>query len=71
MKDTDAPLDALLSRLAELPVPEPPEELSLLLRAEALRRFRPRPLHVVWVALALASCAGYLGAAVYFVVCLS
>jgi type VI protein secretion system component VasF len=59
--------DPVFARLAELIAEERPPEFSANLRAEALRRLRPRGLHPVWAILVGVSVVSYLGWAIHFV----
>ncbi len=60
------PLDLVLARLARLPAPEPPPELSPRLRAAAHARLRPRHVHPAWTLVVLVSVISYLTWAVRF-----
>jgi hypothetical protein len=58
--------DPLLARLAELPAPELPPDLSYRLRAAAHARIRPRHLHPAWTLVVAGSVISYLTWAVRF-----
>ena len=58
--------DPVLARLAALPAHAPMPELSAKIRAAALARLRPRPLHPGWTLLVAGSTVGYLVSALRF-----
>jgi hypothetical protein len=66
MTHHDSPHDAVLARVAALAAPHPSTELSAKIRAAALPRLRPRPLHPAWALLVACSALGYLASALSF-----
>ena len=60
------PPDPVLLRLAGLPAPEPPPELSASVRAVAHARLRPRRVHPAWTLVVVVSVVSYLTWAVRF-----
>jgi hypothetical protein len=60
------PSDPVLVRLARLPAPEPPPELSARVRAEAIARLRPRRVHPAWTLAVAVSVVSYLTWALRF-----
>jgi hypothetical protein len=60
------PSDPVLVRLATLPVAELEPTLAATVRAAAVARLRPRPLHPAWTIAVVASGLAYLGWAVHF-----
>jgi hypothetical protein len=60
------PSDPVLARLARLPVPELPPDLSSRLRDAAYARLRPRRLHPVWTLVVAGSVISYLTWALRF-----
>ncbi|HWA75191.1 MAG TPA: hypothetical protein VG937_22795 [Polyangiaceae bacterium] len=59
--------DPVLQRLAELDAPAPVPELSVELRARALEKLRPRPVHPGFALAVAASVMAYFGWALHFV----
>jgi len=59
-------VDPVVARLAALPAETPKSELSASIRAAALARLRPRPLHPAWTLLVAGSALGYLLSALRF-----
>ncbi len=59
--------DAVLGRLAALPEVAPEPELSRHIRAAALVRLRPRPLHPVWALVVGCAAVIYVFGALNFV----
>lgn len=60
------PSDPVLARLAALPVAELEPKLAATVRAAAVTRLRPRPLHPAWTVAVVASGLVYLGWALHF-----
>jgi hypothetical protein len=58
--------DRVIACLAALPSPSPSPELSAKIRAAALARLCPRPLHPAWALVVACSALGYLGSALAF-----
>lgn len=58
--------DPVLCRLAELQAPTPNAEVSAAVRAAALARLCPRPIHPAWTIALVVSALSYLGWAVRF-----
>jgi hypothetical protein len=59
--------DAVVGRLAALPALAPTRELSHRIRATALARLRPRPLHPAWALAVGCAALVYLFGALNFV----
>ena len=66
MTPADRCEDAVLERLAALPEVAPAPELSRHIRAAALARLRPRPLHPAWALVVGCAALTYLFGALNF-----
>jgi hypothetical protein len=66
MHDDPPEPDRVLARLAELENEQPVPELAKKIRAAALERLRPKPLHSAWALLVACSALGYLAGALRF-----
>jgi hypothetical protein len=58
--------DPVFARLTALPVLELEPKLSKTVRAAAVARLRPRPIHPAWTLAVIASGLTYLGWALHF-----